>query len=94
MERITIRHLDALCKLLNEMTDSPRESWSKGADGHYRANIGNYHISQAYGGYCLHRMMTDGGGVTTPLSSGHIPARELYGMMRAYMDGIEVGRKP
>lgn len=89
MDRITIKHLKALAHRLNQITGSPVEPYTRGADGHHRANIGNFHISQAYGGYCLHRMMNEGGGVTCPLGNGHGPARELYEQMRAYIAGFE-----
>jgi hypothetical protein len=92
MERITIKHLDALVARLNYLTNSPMKPYEKGEDGRIHAQIGNYHISQAYGGVCLHRMHNDGGGVTTPLSGGHIPKRELYEQMHAFIRGIELGK--
>ena len=88
MERITIKHLRALAETLNKVTGSPVEPWSK-SDGKIRANIGNYHISRAYGGFCVHRMESSDGGVDTPISYGHIPARDLYERMRAYISGFE-----
>jgi hypothetical protein len=53
------------------------------------SNVGNYHISQAYGGYCLYRVSNTGGGVSSPLSTGHIPARDLINLMYAYIQGLE-----
>ena len=90
MERITIKHLHALCDRLNRVTNSPMEyaqPYIKGEQ--FCANIGNYHISQAYGGYCLHRVCNTCGGVSTPLSSGHIPARDLYERIHAYLRGLD-----
>ena len=87
MERITIKHLRALADTLNRMTNSPSEPWGR-VDGRNVANIGNYHISQAYGGFCVHRMANESGGVTTPISYGHIPARDLYNRIHAYMNGL------
>jgi hypothetical protein len=52
-------------------------------------NIGNYHLSHAYGGVCLHRMHNDGGGCTAPLIGGHVPKRELAGLLSAFIAGIE-----
>jgi hypothetical protein len=37
-------------------------------------------------------MVTEGGGVSSPLSTGHIPARELLGRMHAYLTGIYAAR--
>lgn len=89
MDRITDKHLSALCERINKATGSPEAAWGKRADGSNRANVGNYHVSHAYGGVCLHRMTNESGGVTTPLSYGHVPRRELYGLMRAYLQGLE-----
>ncbi len=85
--RTTRAHLDAKARTLNGMTKSPVEP-SRMVDGKYRANVGNYHISGAYGGYCLHRMSTEGGGVSDVFDCGHISARELAGLMSAYMAGL------
>ena len=90
--RITDKQLQALVDRLNEITGSPKESWTRGANKKLRANIGNYYISGAYGGVCLHRMMNDGGGVTTPLTYGHVPKRELFNQLRAYIAGLEFKR--
>ncbi len=91
--RVTNKQLQALVDRINELTGSPMEPWSRQPDGKYKANIGNYHISGAYGGVCLHRMMNDGGGVTTPLSYGHIPKRELFEQLRAYVAGLEARKE-
>lgn len=87
MERITIRHLQGLASQLNKMTGSPETGWQT-TDGRNVASIGHYEISGAYGGWSLHRMVGDGGGVDDVFSCGHIPARDLYNRMRAYMEGI------
>jgi hypothetical protein len=92
MDRITIKTLRALCERLNRETDSPLEPYTRDATGRFVANVGNYHISQAYGGYCLHRMVGETGGVTCPLYSGHIPARDLYERMHAYLRGMDDAR--
>ena len=41
-----------------------------------------------YGGVCLRRMHTDGGGVSSPLSIGHVLKRELYHAMFAFIAGL------
>ena len=87
MNRITIAQLQAVIDRLNRITDSPAVPYVDG-----KAQVGCYHLSRAYGGYSLHRMVTDGGGVSSPLSTGHIPARALYDLMHAYINGIEAGR--
>lgn len=90
--RITRTDLQAVVTRLNTVTGSPAEPYTRRDDGTYTANVGNYHLSGAYGGWCVHRMSNDGGGVTTPISYGHIPARELYEQLHAYLRGFEAGR--
>jgi hypothetical protein len=90
-DRITDKHLDALAERLNKVTSSPAQSWAPDATGRNRACIGNYHISHAYGGVCLHRMSNESGGVTCPLIHGHVPKRELYDAMYNYIAGFEAG---
>jgi hypothetical protein len=34
-------------------------------------------------------MMSEGGGVNTPIGSGHIKARDLYDQMQAFRRGLE-----
>jgi len=84
MQRITEAHLQAKVNRLNRVTGSPSEPYTDG-----KANIGNYHLSHAYGGVCLHRMHNSGGGVSSPLSVGHVSKRELAGLLSAFIAGIE-----
>ena len=81
--RITQRDLEGLADTLNKVTDSPIAPYSNG-----KANVGNYHISYAYGGACLHRMANEHGGVTCPIQNHHSPKRELYNAMHAYLSGL------
>ena len=85
MNRITNKQLDALCDYINKITNSPSEPW---AGGH--AAVGNYHISHAYGGVCLHRHVNEFGGVNCPIVHGHVPKRELFNLMQAFIKGLEV----
>lgn len=50
-ERITESNLKALVRRINEATGAAIEPYTKQADGRYKANIGNYHLDIAYGGY-------------------------------------------
>ena len=90
--RITRAHIVAKAAIINRMTNSPAES-SRMVDGKYCANIGNYHISGAYGGVCLHRMATEGGGVSDVFNCGHVPARKLADLMSAYIAGLNDATK-
>lgn len=89
MERITEKDLKAVCDRINRVTNSPLESYTKISEGKYRANIGNYHLSAAYGGWNLERMVNEAGGVQNVFGHGHIPKRELYDQMHAFLRGIE-----
>jgi hypothetical protein len=86
-QRITRAHLDAKAQTINSMTKSPAEPYCT-VNGKAVANKGNYHISSAYGGYCLHRMCNESGGVSDVFSIGHISARELAGLLSAYTAGL------
>lgn len=86
--RITLANLEAVIARINRETNSPAEPYSKNDAGKLVANVGNYHLSRAYGGYCLHRMANESGGVNDVMSCGHTTARELYNLMFAYIAGI------
>lgn len=92
MKRITNRDLEDLVAIINRITNSPEVSWErhKLTDGRLisKSNIGNYHLSYAYGGVSLHRMSNESGGVSTPINSGHVSKRELYNLMQAYISGL------
>jgi hypothetical protein len=87
MQRISIKQLEAQCEHLTRLTDSPLEPYTR-KDGKFTANIGNYHLSQAYGGVELHRMATDGGGASTPAWHGYVPKREAHERLGAFINGI------
>jgi len=87
--RISQKMLENKADYLNEILGRPIAPWRKDKyTGEYKANIGNYHISYAYGGACLHEMTNEGGGVSCPIVHGHVPKRELFGLMDAFIAGI------
>lgn len=90
--RITRKFLEAQCETLNRITNSPEQPWDR-SSGRAVGQIGNYHISGAYGGYSLHRTTNEGGAVDDVLSCGHIKARELSERISAYTRGLEHGNK-
>lgn len=91
MRQITKKDLEAVVNRINLITKSPTESYAKLKNGTYKANIGNYHLDGAYGGWCLHRMQNLGGGISTPIGSGYYTKRELYEKMQAYICGLYDG---
>ena len=90
--RITIKHLRPLVDRLNRTAGTPSEPWSYDEDGKIRSNIGNFHLSGAYGGHSLHQMANECGGVRDVFSIGHVPARALYDQIHAFLRGIECAR--
>ena len=90
--RITNKQIEAQIDHLNKLTGSPETPWAR-VDGRNTANVGNYHLSGAYGGVCVHRMENTGGGVSTPISYGHVPKRELYEKLVSFIAGIETGKQ-
>ena len=85
---ITTKNLQAVVDRINTTTGSPVEQYSKD-DG---ANIGNYHLSSAYGGYALYRMVNASGGIRDISDSGYMTKRALYDLMHAYLAGYEAGK--
>ncbi len=75
MNRITNARLESLVERVNTKLERPQEPWTK-VDGKLKANIGNIHISGAYGGVGLHEMMNDSGGIHA-LKNGYGTKREL-----------------
>lgn len=90
--RISINQLRTLCDRINEVTGNALTPYTR-ENGKFKANIGNYNLSQAYGGVSLHRICTDGGGVDTPLGGYHRPKKELYYQMQSFLSGIENGKE-
>lgn len=84
--RITRPFLDAKAATINSMRGAPSEPY-RTVDGKAVPNKGNYHISGANGGYSLHRMC-ESGGTSDVFSIGHVSARELAGLMSAYINGL------
>jgi hypothetical protein len=82
MDRIKREELDRMAELINKMTGSPCDY-----------GVGNYYINRAYGGYCLERMSNESGGCSDVFRCGHVPARDLYNRMRAYIDGLEMAER-
>ena len=87
--RITSKNLENLCEHLNTVTGNNIVPWVQGDDGRNKASIGTYYIDGAYGGWSLSQLVNEGGGARDVLSSGHVPARELFNLIHAYLRGME-----
>ena len=89
--RITEKDLQATCDRINRIMDKPRDPYAR-AEGKLVANIGCYRLDHAYGGVALYQMASEGGGVRDILG-GHMPKRDLYERMQAFIKGIEEVKK-
>ncbi len=87
MNRITKKQLQARIDTINSILNRPLTPYTQ-ADGKLIANIGNFSLSQAYGGFGVHLMANESGGVSTPLWYGHIPARDAYERISAFIAGL------
>lgn len=90
MERITQKDLEYLVDRINTITKSPPYPCSKDDNGKITTWIGNYHLSYAYGGVQLVRMVNENGGIETISRRCHVTKRELYNWMQAFLAGIEL----
>ena len=91
MQRITKKQLQARIETINSILNRPVTPYSQ-VEGKLVANIGNFSLSQCYGGYCVHLMVNDGGGVSTPIWNGHISARDAYDRISAFIAGIQFSK--
>ena len=89
MERITMKQLENKVARLNRVCGTPEAPWTRTENGEMRANIGNYHLDGAYGGYQLAQMCSETGGITNPFRSGFVSKRELAGLIDAFVVGVE-----
>ena len=91
MQTVTLKMLESVVTRINTITNSPIETYSKVNDK-YTANIGNYHLSGAYGGYALHRMHNISGGVSDVFQCGHVSKRELMNRMQSFIAGYNAAQ--
>jgi hypothetical protein len=76
MRRITLENLDHVVDAINTLLDIPLEPSSR-VDGKFVPNAWNYHLSGA-----------NGSGTRDVFQVGHVPKRELHGLLQAYRDGL------
>ena len=76
MKTITILDLESRLFDLNESKGVKTEPYSKTSSGAYKSNVGNYHLSRAYGGFNVYKMVNEAGGVSEPAGGGHVTKRE------------------
>lgn len=91
--RITEKMLENLVSEINHLTGSPATPYTRDSNGNLRGNIGNYHLSHAYGGVNLHRMSNESGGINCPISHGYKTKRELFDLLHSFIRGIEINQR-
>jgi hypothetical protein len=92
--KITMKDLQGAVNRLNTLVKANPDPYTKIGEvpnQTYRANVGTYFISGAYGGHKLERMATSGGGTCDPLRSGYTTKKDLYHLIWSYIYGIEEG---
>jgi hypothetical protein len=85
--RTTLAQIRLLIDELNKQLGRPLKPYIK-EDGKLTAQIGNFHIYQAYGAYGLHEMATDGGGIRQTVDLG--TKKELYTALHKLIQGVEL----
>jgi len=88
MERTTQKQLEFMCARINNAKKTPAKPYENVNDK-LIGQKGNYHLSGAYGGVCLHQTMNESGGVRDVFSCGHVTKRDLYNRMSAYLVACE-----
>ena len=85
--RTTIKQLKLLIAELNKQLDRPLKPYIT-ENGKLTAQIGNFHLYQAFGAYGLHEMVTDGGGIRQTIDLG--TKKELYTALHKLIQGVEL----
>lgn len=93
-DRITLKDLEAVCARINRTVNGTDETpvWTRNEDGTLTATIGVYTLDGAYGGWELHRISNEAGGVSDVFRCGHVPKSLLYSLMQAFLTGYEAYR--
>lgn len=76
-KQILLSMIEGKLEELNTSLGRPTEPYTKHGD-RFRANVGVYYLSGAYGGYNVFKIVNEGGGVTEPFGHGHLSKRECY----------------
>ena len=85
--RIKLAQLEMLTAELNKLLKRPLKPYVK-ENGKLTAQLGNFHLYQAYGAYGLHEMVTKGGGVKETIGLG--TKKELYTALHKLIQGVEL----
>lgn len=84
---IKISDLENLVERINDASGNTHTTWERDGAGVLKSNIGNYHLDGAYGGWALHQIMNESGGVHD-IFHGHYTKKELHSKMQAFLLGM------
>jgi len=85
--RITLAQIRLLIDELNKHLDRPLKPYIK-ENGKLTAQIGNFHLYQAYGAFGLHEMANEGGGIRETIALG--TKKELCKALYKLIQGVEL----
>jgi hypothetical protein len=89
--RVTISTLRAVCNNINRLVNNFDEDPTD-------RTVGSFFVSKGYGGYTLQQIVNESQGARFVVIAGYVPARQLYDLMYAYIQGIrdtqEAATKP
>lgn len=85
MNRVSMKHLEQLADLINEMKGAPTEYAAK-AKCVFKANVGYRYIYASGTGYSLACVSNESGGINTRFGSK--TKRELFEKLHAYLEGL------
>lgn len=85
--RTTLTQIRLLIDELNKQLGRPLKPYIKENDK-LTAQIGNFHLYQAYGSYGLHEIANEGGGVRQTIALG--TKKELYTALHKLIQGVEL----
>ena len=85
--RTTLAQIRSLIDELNKQLERPLKPYIK-ENGKYTAQIGNFHLYQAYGAFGLHEMANKGGGIRETIALG--TKKELYTALHKLIQGVEL----
>ena len=85
---ITIKNINLQIDRLNRITNSPASHM----DENLISNVGNYYLSRAYGGCQVQRIVNKQGAADHPITGSHVPKRECFITLVAFIEGFEAAR--
>jgi hypothetical protein len=86
-KRVTETILQSRIDYLNAVTGMPLTTWGRVGSKNV-AQIGNYHLSGAYGGWRLEQIASEGGSIRDVFRCGYVSKRELLALIDAMLVGI------